>query len=137
MSTSFLRIKMPKTQQRLNSCEGLKSSSSQAPPATHAFKRDVFARQFDFNNDIIRKLTPLQNVEGISLVIHEYGGLSSHRSCSRPQFYKVDSGNRKSALMHKDFVNKEILELLSTGAIREAHGDSQDPHFHLSQKMKT
>ncbi|KAK6042088.1 hypothetical protein COOONC_20408 [Cooperia oncophora] len=43
----------------------------------------------------------------------------------------VDSGNRKSALMHKDFVTREIAELLSTGVIREVDSDPHDIlHIH-------
>ncbi|KAK6036610.1 reverse transcriptase [Cooperia oncophora] len=43
----------------------------------------------------------------------------------------ANSGNRKSALMHKDFVNKEITELLSTGAIQEVSiGACNSLHVH-------
>ncbi|VDO81274.1 unnamed protein product [Haemonchus placei] len=52
-------------------------SSSHAPPATHAFKKEGFARQYHFNNDIIRNLTPLQNVEGNNLVVLEFDDIST------------------------------------------------------------
>ncbi|KAK6042084.1 reverse transcriptase [Cooperia oncophora] len=48
---------------------------------------------------------------------------------SRPSQW--NSGNRKSALMHKDFVTREIAELLSTGVIREVDSDPHDIlHIH-------
>ncbi|KAK5974661.1 hypothetical protein GCK32_011462 [Trichostrongylus colubriformis] len=47
------------------------TSTSQSPSARHSFKREGFGRQFDFNNTIIKKLSQLQNIEGVTVIISE------------------------------------------------------------------
>ncbi|KAK5965927.1 hypothetical protein GCK32_019430, partial [Trichostrongylus colubriformis] len=41
------------------------TSTTQSPSTTHSFKREGFGRQFDFENPITKKLSQLQNIEGV------------------------------------------------------------------------
>ncbi|PIO60977.1 reverse transcriptase [Teladorsagia circumcincta] len=46
-------------------------STSKLPSTTCSFKREGFGRQFDFNNDVIQKLTPLQSIEGVTATVSD------------------------------------------------------------------
>nr|CDJ96298.1 unnamed protein product [Haemonchus contortus] len=74
-------------------------STSQVPTATHAFKREGFARS-------IATTTKKRRIEE-----------KRHAICAEEK-----ATGPKSV--------QEVNKLLSTGAIREVHGDSHDLHFH-------